>query len=311
MRIPIILGPTAVGKTELLIELSKKYNFQIISMDSRQVYKFMNIGTAKPTEEENKLIRHHLIDYVDPEEHYDVNKYLKDSKIIEEKLLSNGIAPVYAGGTGLYADAITKGLVEGIPGNDFVRKTLKNIDQNQSGYLYKILKAVDPVAFTRIHSNDSKRISRYLEAFILNGIPLSKLQNNDQMDKKYQIIFLNRDRKELHDRISKRVDSMINKGLFEEVLKLYKMGYNKSNGSFRTIGYSEVFDYLDGTIGKEECIELIKRNTRRYARRQIIWFRRYTDSIQINLSDTDTKNILMIFSIIFNDFWGDNYGRKI
>ena len=89
------------------------------------------------------------------------------------------------------------------------------------------------------------------------------------------------------------------------------MGYNKSNGSFNTIGYSEIFDYLDGEIGKEECIELIKRNTRRYARRQIIWFRRYTDSIQINLSDTDTKNILMIFSIIFNDFWGDNYGRKI
>ncbi len=308
MKIPIILGPTAVGKTSLLVELSNKFNFQIISLDSRQIYKYLDIGTAKPTYDERKSIKHHLIDFVQPEEQYDVNKYFKESKRVEEDLLKKGVFPVYSGGTGLYADAVLKGIINGLARNNLVREILNHIHKTNKGYLYDILKSVDPVAANRIHSNDLKRIVRYLEVFLISGNPLSDLQNNYQESQRYQIIFLNRNRKELHERISERVDYMIERGLFDEVLNFYKMSYNKTYNAFQTIGYSEIFDYYNGLVSREECVELIKRNTRRYARRQIIWFRRYKDSIQIDLSSTTKKSVYTIFSIIFNDFWGCNYG---
>ena len=308
MKIPIVLGPTAVGKTSLLVELSKKFNFQIISLDSRQIYKYLHIGTAKPTQEERSLIKHHLVDFVEPEEQYDVNRYLKESKKIENDLLKDGIIPVYSGGTGLYADAVLKGIIDGVAKNSFIREVLNNINKSDKEYLYGLLKEVDPVAAKRIHANDLKRIVRYLEAFFMSGSPLSQLQNNDKENDRYQVIFLNRNRKELHERISERVDIMIEKGLFDEVLNFYKMSYNKTYNSFQTIGYSEIFDFYEGLVNREECIELIKRNTRRYARRQIIWFRRYINSVQIDLSNTSKNNVYRIFSIIFNDFWGCNYG---
>ena len=169
MKIPIILGPTAVGKTSLLVELSNKFNFQIISLDSRQIYKYLDIGTAKPTYDERKSIKHHLIDFVQPEEQYDVNKYFKESKRVEEDLLKKGVFPVYSGGTGLYADAVLKGIINGLARNNLVREILNHIHKTNKGYLYDILKSVDPVAANRIHSNDLKRIVRYLEVFLISG----------------------------------------------------------------------------------------------------------------------------------------------
>lgn len=304
MKIPMLLGPTAVGKTGLLLEVSRKLPIEVISVDSRQVYRYMNIGTAKPTIAELDQLPHHLVDFVDPDEHFDVYQWHKLAQKKIDDVIKKGKIPVLAGGTGLYADALLKGIVEGLPSDDVVRRSLRSIELDNPGSLRKILKKVDEKAFQKIHPNDLKRTVRYLEVYFTTGKPLSTFHNNAIVSDRITVILLNRERSELHERIEKRVDMMLEAGLAEEVVNLRKMGYDVDLNSMKTIGYREIFCYLDGKTDFDTAIELIKRNTRRYARRQIIWFRRYEDAYSFDLSAVSGESIVSSLCNIILSTWG-------
>ncbi|KAF2956794.1 tRNA (adenosine(37)-N6)-dimethylallyltransferase MiaA [Marinitoga sp. 38H-ov] len=285
MKIPVILGPTAVGKTGILTELGNEY--EVVSCDSRQIYKYMNIGTAKPTNEEQQKIKHHLIDFVEPDQYYNAYMYRLDALKAIEDILNRGKIPIISGGTGLYFDAVYKGFFES-PSSLTLRSYLRKLENSQPGIIREILKDVDPESYLRIHQNDLKRSIRALEIYIVSGKRMSDLIKNHKIESKYDfnIIILDRDRTELHERINLRVEKMISDGLIDEVKNLIDMGYNKNLNSLNTIGYIEVLEYIEGKYDYEKMIHLIKRNTRRYARRQIIYFRGYENATWINLTNT-------------------------
>ncbi|AEX85502.1 tRNA delta(2)-isopentenylpyrophosphate transferase [Marinitoga sp. 1135] len=300
MKLTAILGPTAVGKTNILTNLGEK--FEVISCDSRQIYKYMNIGTAKPTPEEREKIPHHLIDFVSPDEHYNAYMYRVDALKKIKEVLNKGKIPIISGGTGLYFDAVSRGFFEA-PSSLSLRSYLKKLEYSQHGIIREILKDVDPESYVRIHPNDLKRSIRALEIYILSGKRMSDLIKSQKTENPYefQIIILDRDRKELHERINTRVEKMIEMGLIDEVKNLLRMGYNKNLNSMNTIGYKEVLEYIEGKVDYDKMIHLIKRNTRRYARRQIIYFRGYKNAIWINLSE-EKNPVEKIKKIIKNGF---------
>lgn len=298
MKIPVILGPTAVGKTGILTQLGN--DFEVVSCDSRQIYKYMNIGTAKPTEEERKSIKHHLIDFVEPDQYYNAYMYRLDALRVIKDILNRGKIPIVSGGTGLYFDAIYKGFFES-PGSLTLRSYLRKLETVQPGIIREILKDVDPESYLRIHQNDLKRSIRALEIYIVSGKRMSDLIKNHKTESPYEfnIIILDRERKELHERINLRVETMLKNGLIDEVKSLLNMGYNKNLNSLNTIGYKEVLEYIEGKYDHDKMVHYIKRNTRRYARRQIIYFRGYENATWINL--TEEKNpVKKIKEIIFD-----------
>ncbi|SHH19431.1 tRNA (adenosine(37)-N6)-dimethylallyltransferase MiaA [Thermosipho atlanticus] len=310
MKYIIISGPTAVGKTDIILELGQKLNFHVISVDSRQVYKHMDIGTAKPTVEEQKLVRHHLIDFIKPDEYYNAFQYRQDALKIQQKLLKQGIYPVFVGGTGLYIDALTKGMFEGVPRDENLRKELSNLEKQEPGILRSMLEKYDPASATRIHPADIKRTIRALEVYMKTGKKISELQHHHSISDDYIIIVLNRNRDELHERINTRVDAMIKNGLVDEVKKLI-MKYPVNLNAFQTIGYKELILHFERKYDFKTAIHLIKRNTRRFARRQIIWLRRYKNARWFNLSELSRKEILTLLENIITKARGGGNGNPL
>ncbi|MBB6061713.1 tRNA dimethylallyltransferase [Thermosipho japonicus] len=291
MKYTIISGPTAVGKTDIVLEIASQINANIISVDSRQIYKLMDIGTAKPSKEEQSKVTHYLIDHIYPDEYYNAFLFRQDALKIRDKLVNEGIVPLFVGGTGLYIDSLVKGFFEGVPKDEKLRKKLSEMEKNEPGILRSMLEKYDPQAAQKIHPSDIKRTIRALEVYFKTGKKISQLQTQSEYSKDYKILVLDRYRDELYGRINLRVDKMIKEGLIEEVKSLLEK-YPKDLNAFQTIGYKEIIRYLENTYDLNTAIHLIKKNTRHYARRQIIWLRRYKQAKWINLSEISRKKAI-------------------
>lgn len=275
----VIAGPTAVGKTECAIWIAKQLNCEIISADSMQVYRYMDIGTAKPSIEERQAVKHHLIDVVEPDHEFSVSEYksLFDKTVPE--ILAKGKLPLVTGGTGLYIRACLRSFLEGNPvrPNLELRNSL-NVLATEKGslYLHQQLAQVDPEAARRIHPNDLRRIIRALEVYESLGEPISKLQVQTDNESPYHVIyiFLNRERTELYQRIETRVDAMLQQGLLKEVEGLLEKGFRSDLKPFRSLGYRQMIEYIQGKCSWENAVSAIKQETRNYAKRQLTWFRK-------------------------------------
>jgi tRNA dimethylallyltransferase len=273
-RVLILTGPTGVGKTDVAILIAKALDTEIISADSMQIYKGMDIGTAKPTKEQLSQVKHHMIDIIEPSESYSVGRYIKEVKPIIERLHSLQKVPLVVGGTGLYIKAMTRGLFEAPEANPELRKQLKEIEERNPGTLYAELQRLDPQKAKEVSPTDLRRIIRALEVIMTAERPMSSLQRELTSPLPYQFykIGLTRDRKELYRIIEKRVEEMFNRGLVEEVERLLKK--NPTEVALQAIGYKEVIAYLRGETELEETIRVIKKATKRYAKRQFTWFRK-------------------------------------
>jgi len=271
-----------VGKTKYAIALAKKVNGEIISADSMQVYKGMNIGTAKPSKREMRGISHHLIDLKLPNEEWNVSLFVDTAEKLIQDIRRRGKTPIIVGGTGLYIWTFLEGFSFPIAPSD--KKLREKLSKLSSEKLYARLKKVDPPAAKKIHPNDKKRIIRALEVYELTGKKMSVLQKKtrdqrpETRDQETKIICLNMPREKLYKKIETRVDKMVKKGLVEEVKKLVKKGYGKQLTAMQALGYKEIIDYLEGRVSKEEAIATLKKRTRHFARRQLIWFRRFKDA---------------------------------
>ncbi len=275
-KIVIICGPTGIGKTSVAIDIAGAVNGEIISADSMQIYRYMDIGTAKPTMEEQSRIRHHIIDIIDPDENFDAAKFAKRAHEKIVKLYTGGIAPLVVGGTGLYIKALVQGLFDADDVNLDIRKRLKKEAViSGTGLLHKRLTACDPAAAGRIHPNDTYRIIRALEMIEATGKTISKHQEDHGFaDKRYKVlkIGLQMEREVLYDRINQRVDVMIKKGFVDEVRGLLERGYSENLKSMQSIGYKHIVDFIKGRLSWNETLRTLKRDTRRYAKRQMTWF---------------------------------------
>ena len=297
-KVIVICGPTASGKTALSIELAKKINGEIISADSMQIYKDMDIGTAKPTKEEMQGIKHYLLDFVSPEERYSVAQYKQDAKRAIKEVLEKGKVPIIVGGTGLYVDS----LIYEIEYNDIkidekYRRELEEIAEKQGlEKLYKMAIEIDPIAMKKISENDKKRIMRVLEIYNLTGKTKTQQElesRKNPIEYDYRVFAINWDREILYQRINKRVDIMIEQGLIDEVKKILNT-YSQFPTAMQGLGYKEVVDYINGTYTKEEMIEKIKMETRRYAKRQLTWFRKNKQTIWLDGTNNIQNNINII-----------------
>lgn len=295
-KVIVICGPTASGKTKLGIELAKKINGEIISSDSMQIYKDMNIGTAKPTLEEMQGIKHYLLDFVSPDERYSVANFKKDAKIAIKQIIDNGKTPIIVGGTGLYVDSLIYEIeYNQIELDEKYRNELENIAKKDGlNKLYEEAKRIDPNAVEKISPNDKKRIIRVLEIFHATGKTKTEqeIESKKEPEYDYRVFAINWDRQKLYDRINQRVDQMIEQGLIEEVKQILAK-YNKFPTAMQGLGYKEVVEYIEGKYSKEEMIEKIKMETRRYAKRQMTWFRKNKQTIWID-GEEDIQNNLKI-----------------
>ena len=274
-KILIICGPTASGKTSLSIECAKLLNSEVISADSMNVYTDLDIGTAKPTEEEKMNVKHHLIDVCDRFSTFSVGVYKELAKPIIDDLIKNGKVPVICGGTGFYINSLIYNLSYGeSTGNLEVREYYKSLaDEQGNEYVYKILQEKDPITAEKLHYNDLKRVIRALE-ICHSGTLKSDIKDDYTPVYDYDAYMINMDRETLYDRINKRVDIMIEMGLVDEVKRLVDSGVSIENQCMQGIGYKEIYAYLKGEISLAEAIDLIKLNTRHYAKRQITFFKK-------------------------------------
>ncbi|MBR6585626.1 MAG: tRNA (adenosine(37)-N6)-dimethylallyltransferase MiaA [Firmicutes bacterium] len=287
-QIIVVAGPTAVGKTKYAIEIAKAFNGEVVSCDSMQLYKYMDIGSAKPTAEEQAQVKHWLVDEIDPKESFSVARYQEMAKACIEDIFSRGKTPVIGGGTGLYLNSLLYEMdFSNAPQDDELRQTLENeAELFGPEYLHNKLKEADPVAAERIHPNNIKKVIRALEGAI-SGNTITDFKNCQEKCKDYDTILigLTRNRAELYDRINLRVDIMVEQGLFEEVEGLLQMGLEEADISMKGIGYKEIIGYFDGLYTKEEAIDLIKKNSRHLAKRQLTWFRRYDDMTWFDINN--------------------------
>ncbi|MDD6037289.1 MAG: tRNA (adenosine(37)-N6)-dimethylallyltransferase MiaA [bacterium] len=288
----ILTGPTAVGKTALSIALAKKLNTGIISADSMQVYRHMDIGSAKITPEEMQGVKHYLVDVYEPDEEFNVTRFQSDAKLAMEELWSKNQLPLVVGGTGFYIQALLYDInFASEDGDDSIRRTYeKMLADKGAAYLHGLLRAVDPKSADTIHENNTKRVIRALEYFQKNGTQISR-HNETEREKEspygFAYFVLTDDRAHLYEKIDKRVDLMMEQGLVDEVKRLKDMGYTRENVSMQGLGYKEILAYLDGACTLEEAIYIIKRDTRHFAKRQLTWFRRERDVIWIDKSEFD------------------------
>ena len=294
----VICGPTASGKTALSIELAKRINGEIVSADSMQIYKDMNIGSAKVTVEEMQEIKHYLIDQVYPNERYSVANYKLDAKAAIEEIIGKGKTPIVVGGTGLYIDSLIYEIeYKDIKINEEYRKQLEQIrDEEGLEVLYKKALEIDPKAMEKISSNDFKRITRILEIYEATGKTKTEQEAQSRLNEipyEYKVFAINYDREKLYERINKRVDIMMEKGLIEEVKSLLEK-YSEFPTAMQGLGYKEVKQYFDGELSKEEMIEKIKQESRRYAKRQFTWFRKNKQTIWIDGQANVKDNINII-----------------
>lgn len=289
MKQPLIVltGPTAVGKTSLSISLAKAVNGEIISADSMQVYKKMDIGSAKIRSEEMQGIPHYLVDVLEPEEEFHIVKFQQMAKKTMEDIYSRGKIPILVGGTGFYIQAVTKDIdfTEAQQENDY-RKELEALAEEKGGeHLHEMLRKVDPVSADAIHAHNIKRVIRALEFYHQNGSPISAHnEEQKQHESPYNLAYfvLNMPRELLYERIDLRVDQMMKEGLLEEVSRLKKEGRHRGMVSMQGLGYKEILAYLDGEYPLEEAVRVLKRDTRHFAKRQLTWFRREQEVIWVN-----------------------------
>jgi tRNA dimethylallyltransferase len=310
-KVIILLGPTGVGKTALSLLIAKYLNTEIISSDSMQIYKHMDIGTAKPTEEERRYIKHHMIDIVEPWQSYSVGEYIKAVKPIIERLFEEKKIPLIVGGTGLYIKAMTRGIFEGPSADWDLRHSLINKEKESPGYLYNLLKTFDPYYSSKITQTDLRRIIRALEVCIKENKSFSELHKELTRPLPYDFvkIGIRRNRKELYDLINKRVDEMIDSGLVNEVQGIINMIEKNSKvadifslSAMQAIGYKEIAKHLYGEFSLDEAVRLIKKRSRNYAKRQFTWFKNEEGIKWIDVSgffdpDEIFKKVTGIFSL--------------
>ncbi len=273
-KVIILLGPTGVGKTGASILLAQALDTEIISADSMQIYRGMDIGTAKPSAAERAAVKHHVIDIVDPTESYSTGEYIKTIAAIIEDLHSRGKVPLIVGGTGLYIRAVTRGIFSGPSADWDLREELLAAEETQQGFLYEYLLKVDRDAAVRIERNDTRRVVRALEVCLKGKDRMSALQKSLTRPLPYDFIKigLTRKRGELYRMIDARVDRMLEEGLLEEAKKLLPKAPDRT--PLQAIGYKEIISFLRGEVSMEEAVRLVKRNTRRYAKRQFAWFKK-------------------------------------
>ncbi len=274
--VPVIIGPTASGKTALSLVIAKEVNGDIISADSRQFYKYMDIGTAKVSREDRAEIPHHFIDILQPDEYYSAGMFATDARKKIGDLQKKDVLPVIVGGSGLYIKALTDGIFEFETSFEAERRLLlERVQAEGLEALYEELKKCDPSYAAIVSSNDKQRITRALEVFMATGRPFSDWHNEKTTKADFEPLFigLNMEREVLYSRINRRVDKMIADGLIEEVKTLQENGFTSGMNALNTVGYKEVFSFLNDEISEIEMIDLIKRNTRRYAKRQLTWFK--------------------------------------
>ena len=276
-KVIVIVGPTASGKTSASISVAKKLNGEIISADSMQIYREMNIGTAKVTKEEADGIKHYLVDIVNPDEVFNVTKYKELAEAAIEEILSKGKMPIIVGGTGLYVSTLINGIEFAEVGEDVeYRKQMTALAEEKGAeYLLEELRKVDPDAADAIDMNNIRRVIRALEIFKLTGKTKTQLDIESRKEVKYdyRVYGIDTPREELYNRINLRVDKMFEEGLLEEV-KCVNEKYKLSSTAIQGLGYKEVIEYIDGKVSFDEMIEKLKMETRRYAKRQLTWFRR-------------------------------------
>lgn len=294
----VIAGPTACGKTDISIDLAEKIGGEIISGDSMQVYKYMDIGTAKVTKEEMRGIPHYLVDELYPDEEYNVMLFQQKAKQYMEGIYSRGHIPIIVGGTGFYINAL-------VYDNDFseeeeseIRKELYAVAENEGAEkLHAMLAEVDPEYAANIHHNNVKRVARALEYYRLTGEKMSEHNKNaKEKETPYNLAFfvLNMDREKLYERINLRVDIMMNNGLEQEVRKLIEMGYSPELVSMQGLGYKEFIPYFNGEISLEQVVDDIKKYTRRFAKRQLTWFRGQTNGTWLDMGTLSKDKALEI-----------------
>lgn len=293
MTTPLIIltGPTAVGKTDLSIQLAKAVDAEIVSADSMQIYKYMDIGSAKVTEEEMQGVKHYLVDEIEPDMPFSVSEYKRMAEEYIDEISSRGKNVIVTGGTGLYLNSLIYDMDFGkSDANQELREELnKELEENGPAYMYEKLVSLDKEAAERIHPNNTKRVIRAIEV-AMSGEKMNDFSKDLRYNKKYRpiVIVLNRDRQALYDRINLRVDIMLKNGLIEEVKGLLEKGYTKDMISMQGIGYKEIIKYFDGEYTLDEAIEIIKRDSRRYAKRQLTWFRRYEDAKWFEIDKFDS-----------------------
>ncbi len=292
----VIVGPTASGKTGLSIELAKLINGNIVSADSMQIYRHMDIGTAKPDAKEQSGIRHYMVDEVDPDENFSVAKYRELALGYISRIIMDGLHPIVAGGTGLYVNSLLYNInfSETICDEE-LRENLK-AEANAKGnrFLYERLVAVDPEAAAKIHENDVKRVIRAIEVFTHTRTTISEHARQSRLEPppyQYVVFGLNWDRSRLYERIDERIDRMLQNGLVEEVQRLIDMGYDKGTTSMQGIGYKEILNYLKGGSSLEETVAVLKLNTRHYAKRQLTWFRRIDGITWLDVDDNTDLSV--------------------
>lgn len=302
-KLLVIGGPTAVGKTDLSIKLAQKLNGEIISADSMQIYKYMDIGSAKVTTEEMNGISHYLIDVIEPDIPFSVADFKEYGNNALKKIIDKGKLPIISGGTGLYINSLTCNMnfTEAEKDEEY-RNYLETLAMEKGNeYIHEMLKACDPISYKEIHPNNRKRVIRALEVFKLTNKPFSSYNaGEDFYNSDYNVYYyvLTMDREKLYERINKRVDIMIGKGLLDECISLKDMGYTSDMQSMQGIGYKEVLYYLEGKISLEEAVNMIKQGSRNYAKRQLTWFRRDKRCVFI---DKDTMGDEEILDKIIND----------
>lgn len=303
-----VVGPTASGKSDLAVYLCKRYGGEVVSCDSMQIYKKMNIGTAKPTESEMQGVSHHLIDFVEPGTEYSVSDYAHDAEKCVNELCSRGVIPVFCGGTGLYIDTFLSGIsLSDFENDPDVRKRLEDeFSHDGIDGIYSRLMQADPEIANSIDVNNTKRVIRALEVYETTGITMTEWNRRSKENAKKKdclVIGLDyEDRQKLYDRIDKRVDMMLEMGLLSETKTLFDEGLLCTKTASQAIAYKEFMPYFDGSDSLENCIETLKRNSRRYAKRQLTWFRRNKD---IQWIFRDGKSIEDVLAAAFS--LADNY----
>ncbi len=290
-EIIVICGPTAVGKTKYAIETALHMDGEVVSCDSMQLYKYMDIGSAKPTAEERRRVKHYLVDEIEPTEAFSAARYQKLAKGAIEEIFAKGKTPVIAGGTGLYLSALLYDMdFSAPPGDTAFRDSLyKEAETYGPAWLHKKLEEADPEAAKRIHPNNIKKVVRAIEAASL-GEKVKDFASDLKLTSDYsaRLIGLARDRHQLYDRINQRVDLLMEQGLCDEVKGLMERGLTESDISMKGIGYKEIIGYLEGRYDLAEAVDLVKKNTRHYAKRQLTWFKRYKDMQWFNISEYDS-----------------------
>ena len=302
-KVIVIVGPTCSGKTTLAIDLALKLKTEIISADSRQVYKHLNIGTAKPINAQLEKAKHHLIDFLDLDESFNASKFsIESSKIIEE-LNKQGKIPIVAGGSGLYIKSLIDGIIDEVESDEIYRSESYGLRKKYGNeFLYNELKKVDPESATKMLPQNWKRVIRALEVYHITGKPISYFHSTQQKKSDYSFLQygLEWERSKLYQNIDDRVDNMIAHGLVNEVKSILAMGYDKKLNALNTVGYKEIISYLEGEINLDQAVELIKRNTRHYAKRQLTWFKsdKRIEWLNVDSQENFDSHAEMIFSSV-------------